>query len=513
MSQMDVDTNAESARGAGTASQFAHTSGPDLSFEGRGGRVKTGDLQLDEALGGGFLPNTINVIMGQPGTGKTVLAQQMVFNNVGERKVLYLTTLSEPLSKNVRFLQDFEFFDQAVFNDRLIYEDIGRELIDRGPSAVVERMRGVIKEYRPKMIVIDSFKPVHDLADTLPELRRIVFEFAGLLSAYDTTTFLIGEYNSEHRTHAPEFTIADSIVELMLRPHPWYDSRSLRIHKLRGSGYRPGLHAFELSTAGLRVLPRLVTPNGQDVFRVQETKLPTGIPGLDPMLGGEGVWSGSATAVLGASGTGKTSAVLQFLAEGARRGERGLIVSLSEKPRQIHNRLADIAADLPEERRALIDVDYHPPVETPIDHLIDRIYRRVAETGACRVAIDSLTDLTHAAPDGVRIGDYAFSLMQFFAVEGVTAAVVLEARLAEYVEIVGLSARCVQMADNALLLNAVFNTRAARSLRVLKVRNSAFATEAREIDLRADGIHVGAALDDGGVRDEPALRAAAEGQP
>ena len=456
-------------------------------------RIGTGDATLDEVLGGGFLPNTINVVMGQPGTGKTILAQQMVFHNIGDRRVLYLTTLSEPLSKNVRFLQGFDFFRPEVFNDRVIYKDIGRELINSGPGAVVERMRGVIKEHRPKLVVIDSFKPVHDLADTLPDLRKIVFEFAGLLSAYDTTTFLVGEYDAEHRTHAPEFTIADSIVELMLKPRQWYDSRALRVHKLRGSDYRAGAHAFELSAAGLRVLPRLVTPDGDDVFRVQERRLPTGVPGLDALIGG-GLWSGSVTALLGASGTGKTSTALQFLTEGARRGERGLFVSLSEKPRQLRNRLADVAAGLSGEERDRIRIEYRPPVETPIDTLIDWIYRRVRDFGAARVVIDSLSDLQHAAPEESRIGDYAFSLMQFFAVEGVTGVTILEAKLAEQIEIVGLAGRCVQMADNAIFLDAVFEQRTRRSLRVLKVRNSPFDTDARVATLGAGGITVGEVL-------------------
>ncbi|HUH12888.1 MAG TPA: ATPase domain-containing protein, partial [Longimicrobiales bacterium] len=77
-------------------------------------RISTGDPVTDGILGGGFPANTINIVMGQPGTGKTIFVEQLLFANAGDgRPVLYLTTLSEPLSKAVRFVQGFDFFDQT----------------------------------------------------------------------------------------------------------------------------------------------------------------------------------------------------------------------------------------------------------------------------------------------------------------------------------------------------------------------------------------------------------------
>ena len=75
-------------------------------------RVSTGNPQADEILSGGFPSNSINIVMGQPGTGKSIFAEQLVFENASEdRPILYLTTLSEPLAKMVSYLQRFAFFD------------------------------------------------------------------------------------------------------------------------------------------------------------------------------------------------------------------------------------------------------------------------------------------------------------------------------------------------------------------------------------------------------------------
>ena len=73
-----------------------------------------GNAEADYILGGGFPANSINIIMGHPGSGKTIFAEQLIFHNAGDdRPILYFTTLSEPLAKVVRYLQDFRFFDEA----------------------------------------------------------------------------------------------------------------------------------------------------------------------------------------------------------------------------------------------------------------------------------------------------------------------------------------------------------------------------------------------------------------
>src|SRR5690348_5461591 len=93
-------------------------------------RLRTGSSQLDLILDGGFPANSINIVMGEPGSGKTVLAERLLFANAspGDRPILYLTTLSEPLDKVVRYLQQFAFFDESLLGDPIFYESIGDEL-------------------------------------------------------------------------------------------------------------------------------------------------------------------------------------------------------------------------------------------------------------------------------------------------------------------------------------------------------------------------------------------------
>ena len=104
-------------------------------------RLPSGSPRLDLVLGGGLPVDAINLIIGRPGTGKTILAQQYLFRNATkERPALYLSTVSEPLEKILRYGQSLSFFDQAAVGSRVIYEILGQD-VEQGRPA---RRRGPV---------------------------------------------------------------------------------------------------------------------------------------------------------------------------------------------------------------------------------------------------------------------------------------------------------------------------------------------------------------------------------
>jgi circadian clock protein KaiC len=452
-------------------------------------RMKSGNAEADYILGGGFPLNSINIIMGHPGSGKTIFAEQLIFDNASDdRPILYLTTLSEPLAKVVRYLQGFRFFDEAKLGSQVVYEDIGARLAKDGISALMPLLQHAIRTLAPKIIVIDSFKAVHDLAPSVADRRRLVYEMTALLTAYGTTAFLLGEYTEDDILRFPEFAVADGIVEMSRRRLGNRDERYFRVYKLRGSQYLEGAHAFRITDAGLDIFPRLVSPTLPEGYEPATDRISTGVRGLDEMLDG-GVWRGTTTLLAGPSGAGKTTIALQFALEGARQGEPTLYMNFQENPSQLMRTIRNLGID-PEEAQAQgLDLVYASPVELQIDSIIVDMFRRIQQRRVRRVVVDALGDLASAATDPQRLHDYLYALVQHFAVSTITSILNLET-LGNTIGGAGTQNAMSYLSDNVLLLSVDGEERTRRAIRVLKTRGSAHDTRVREVEITAAGLAV-----------------------
>jgi circadian clock protein KaiC len=451
-------------------------------------RLSTGNPQADSILGGGFPANSINIVMGQPGTGKTIFAEQLLFHNAnGTRPLLYLTTLSEPMTKVVSYAQRLDFFDVERIGTKVLYDDLGAELVANGPGALVPHVLESIKRLSPSIIVIDSFKAIHDLAESTPEMRRIISELAGVVSAYDMTVFLLGEYTQENIEEYPEFAVADSIVQLERNALGARDERYFRVLKLRGSSYREGHHAFRITGTGLEIFPRLVTPTFETYTPMLE-RTSTGVDGLDAIMGG-GVWRGSTTLLVGPTGAGKSTVGLQFALEAHRRGEPALFVNFQENPSQVQRMVRALGTDPDRAYQTGFYHLYTSPVELQIDSVIIEIFNFIETAGVRRVVIDAVGDLSTAASDPQRLHDFLYSLVQHFVVRNVTTLLNLESAL-------GISGgrdeqqRWSYMSDNVLLLERAETGGAERTIRVIKTRNSDHDPLPHGVEIRRDGLHV-----------------------
>ncbi|HUP89434.1 MAG TPA: ATPase domain-containing protein [Longimicrobiales bacterium] len=452
-------------------------------------RMSSGNKEADHILGGGFPADSINIIMGHPGSGKTIFAQQLLYHNATEdRPILYFTTLSEPLAKVVRYLQGFDFYDEDKIGTQVIYEDVGPQLARDGARALIPLLQNAIKTVSPKIIVIDSFKAVHALAPSVAERRRMVYEMTALLTAYGTTAFLLGEYTEDDILEYPEFAVADGIVELSRKRLGNRDERYFRVYKVRGSGYLEGAHAFRITRAGLDIFPRLVSPRVPEGYEPATERISTGVTGLDEMLDG-GVWRGTTTLLAGPSGAGKTTIGLQFAIEGAHQGEPSLYMNFQENPTQLMRTIRSLGVDLEEAQEKGLQLVYASPVELQIDSIITDMFRRIQHGGIRRVVIDAVGDLASAATDKQRLHDYLYALVQHFAVATVTSILVFET-LDNSLRGGGISDQMSYLSDNVLLLTVDGEERTRRMLRILKTRGSAHDTLVREIKITGAGLSV-----------------------
>src|SRR5260370_38922011 len=213
-------------------------------------------------MNGGLPTNAINMVIGAPGSGKTILTEQYIFRNATvERPALYLATVSEPFDKIIRYAQNLEFFDANAIGTRVIYEDLGQALRDQGLSGVLSRVDALIKEHHPGLVVIDSFKALHAFAADQGEFRRFLHDLAGRLTALAASSFWVGEYDAADSSEAPEFAVADAIIALGTTRVSERQTRILQIRKLRGSGFAAGEHAYRISAAGFAAFPPFAPPH------------------------------------------------------------------------------------------------------------------------------------------------------------------------------------------------------------------------------------------------------------
>ena len=450
-------------------------------------RLLSGHSRLDGVLGGGLPVDAINMLIGLPGTGKTILAQQYLFANATiERPGLYLATVSEPFDKILRYGQSLRFFDPGAVGNSVFYEDVGPALNERGLAGVLEQVTALIKERRPGIIVIDSFKALSAYAEAA-EFRRFLHDFAGHLSAFPASSFWVGEYGEDEIAVAPEFAVADAIISLSTTRASERETRSLRVLKLRGSEFAPGQHAYRLSANGIDVFPRLADQIDMTSYPLDGARHSSGIAALDDMLA-DGYWPGASTLCAGPSGCGKTLMGLHFIFNGVRQGDPGVLATLQEHPTQLARIVEGFGWSVDEEG---VEAMYRSPVDMYIDEWVYDLLETVERTGARRVLIDSLTDLKLASPDEIRFREYMYSLVQRLSRQGVS--VFMTSELPDLFHVRRLSEFGVShLSDNVVLLQyARDQATVRRALTVLKTRASRHEPETREFRITPEGIVLG----------------------
>lgn len=456
------------------------------------GRLPTGIPGLDSILSGGIPELSINIIGGPPGSGKTIFAHQVIYTNANPtRKALYLTTLSEPAVKMLRYLQKFTFFDAEKVGREVIYLDIGEVIREKGLDDAIGLILEHVQEHKPAIVGVDSFKAIHDMAKDPVEVRKFGYDLSVRLTTWAVTAFFVGEYTQVEIEREPIFAIADGIIRLHYQPQGLHYQCYVDVLKMRGGDYFTGLHPFTISNDGLMVYPRIKTPEVFPEYEMVPERISTGLPELDAMLEG-GVLRGTVTMVAGGTGTGKTLLGLHFITTGAARGEPGVIVTFQENPVQLREIAPSFGWDLSslEEQGLLIHL-YHSPVEIQPDIHAACIKAAVEKVGAGRVLIDSIKDIEIATPDKVRYRDYIYSLANYFKMKGITTLLTNE--IPELFGSFRLSEHGVSfIADNIILLRYVeLSGRMGRAINVMKVPGSRHSKEIREFDITTGGFHIG----------------------
>jgi circadian clock protein KaiC len=459
-------------------------------------RLATGVPGLDEVLGGGLPEFSFNLIAGPPGCGKTTLAHQIMFAlATPERPALYLTVLGEPPLKMLRYQQQFDFYDEKSLHHSIHLINLSDEMLAGDLDLVLRRIVSEVEKYNPALVFVDSFRSVvlasGDGVNPHNALQQFVQQLGMLMTSWQATTFLIGEYFIETDAN-PVFTVADGLIWMRQNVQRNSMVRKMEVMKMRGQATLPGLHTFRIASDGVTVFP----PAPTAVTRLEEdavpssTRLRMGVPILDDMLGG-GLPRGYSMLVAGPSGSGKTILADAFLAEGARSGETGVIASFEQNAfRSRHGIVAKLI-----ESGAVSMVRTRAP-DLSIDEIMQELLHEIHRTKATRVVIDSLSGFELALAPTFR-DDFRENLARMItglASTGVT--VLLTSELEDRYTDLRFSPYGTAFMTDAIIVQRYIelDSRLLRVMAVVKVRASDHSNELREYTIGDDGIRMGGTL-------------------
>ena len=376
-------------------------------------KILTGVRGLDDILGGGVPEFSFNIIAGTPGCGKTTLAHQIVFANATAQKpALYFTVLGEPAIKMLRYQQQYSFFDESKLGKAIRFVNLADVVLEKDLNAVLEEMIKQVTEINPGIVVVDSFRTVVRKAMSGAselEMQSFIQRLAQFLTSWQATTFLVGEYAEAEIRDNPLFTIADGLFWLWQVPERNSVVRKMQIMKLRGQASVPGLHTIRISDDGLQAFSRTLGLVGLKTKPARRHRLSIGIPELDKMTGG-GILEGDSLLVAGPSGTGKSALATQFIAEGLRRGEPGIMAIFEERPDGYLQRAGNFGLKLKAaQQNGTLETLYLRPLDLSVDETMQEILDAIKRVGAKRLVIDSLVGFEMALAPGFR-ADFRESL-------------------------------------------------------------------------------------------------------
>lgn len=461
-------------------------------------RLPSGIPGLDRVLGGGFFRCGVYIVHGLPGSGKTILANQLCSSHVAAGgRAVYVTLLAESHSRMLQHVRPLSFFDEAVIPDRLSYISAFHDLETDGLKGLMAVLRREMRARNVSVLVLDGLVAATEAAQTDRELKKFVHELQTSAVFHGCTVFMLTS-GSPQRVNA-EHTMVDGLIELEDRLFDARAERSLQVRKFRGGAALRGKHAFRITDDGLQVFPRIEALFAQPPSAGSAQRaLSTGVASLDALIRAGGLTEASASVVIGSSGTGKTTLGLHFLSQ-ATPAEPGLLFGFFEPPQRVRAKAASFGLDFESlERAGALHLMWHPQGEHVLDELAHRLLDTVDARGIRRLVVDGLSGFFESAIYPERTGRFFSCLTNELRRRGVTVLMTLETT-----DVVG-SAVPTQygvsgFVDNLLFLRFVeARGRVQRLLSLIKMRDSDFDPGLHALQMDAGGLRVAGLFTSGG---------------
>jgi circadian clock protein KaiC len=466
-------------------------------------KVPSGIEGLDVILKGGFLQGGITIVQGKPGTGKTILGNQLCFNRAAAGgRALYVTLLAESHARMLLHIGNLAFFRSSAIPDQLFYVSAFPVLEADGVRGLLALLRQEVSAFKATLLVLDGLVAAEKAAASDMEFKKFIHELQTHATAANCQMYLLTSGGDNSDVAIAEHTMVDCVIEMRSRLHGWRAERDLEILKRRGDGFLRGRHAFRISDAGITLFPRfealLATPTKAE--RVEDTRVSTGLAQLDDMIGG-GLPRASTTLLLGPSGIGKTTLGLHFLSQ-CTLEDRGLYFGFYEAPAGIRAKATALGLSLANHlEQGVVEFFWQPTTEASLDEICAQLLISIRASGVRRLFLDGLGGIAKLVDDPERVSHILTALVHELRALQVTSLVTKESD-----DLLGslegppassfASGSVSDIADNILLFQFIrLRSRFYRTVSAFKVRDSWIDDQAHLFEITAQGIVVDASPD------------------
>jgi circadian clock protein KaiC len=483
---------------AADVSRHEETNAHDPAAEST--RAATGVAGLDVVLGGGVLRRHLYVIEGAAGTGKTTCALHFLLaGRDHHERCLWITTAETPDELRAAAhahgwsLEGLDVLALPMV-ERLAQPDQRQTLFRPAHVELDETMQEILTSLargQPERVVLDSLSILRDMADDHLAYRRQMLTLKQALRAGGCTALVTDEMAAEPDLHVR--TLAHGVVRL-LRDVTTFgnEQRQVEIVKMRGMAFHSGRHDMVLATGGLQVFPRL-GPAMNDLD-APSAVASTGVARLDTLLGG-GLDRGTATLLVGAAGTGKSSVTMQCAAASLARGHAVAVYLFDERPPTWFARADQLGFPLRQAAtQGTLLVEQIDPAELSPGQFAHAVQHAVTQQAVHLVIIDSLTGYVHAMPDARFLTLHMHELLTWLGQRGAITLLVLDQH--GLLEGPMLAPVDLSYLADAVLLFRYFEDRGTirRAVSVVKRRSGPHEHTIREMTLGPHGIGVGEPL-------------------
>ncbi len=463
--------------------------------------VVTGIGGLDNILGGGFTPNRIYLIEGDPGSGKTTLALQYLLEGRRQGESGIYVSLSETKEELEGVARSHGWDLEGIHchellpSDESLLPDAQSRLFHPSEVELSDTTRAILAEVdarKPSRVVFDSLSEMRLLAQHPLRYRRQVLALKHFFIGRDCTVLLLDDRTSADND-LQLHSLAHGVISLEHMAQEYgAERRRMRVMKMRGRAFRGGYHDFMIRTGGLEVFPRLVAAEHHRLFEAEPLK--SGVAALDKLTGG-GLHRGTSTLLMGPAGCGKSTIATQYAVSAAERGERAVIYTFDESVATLTSRAEGLGIAIKRHLDAKrIRIQQVDPGELSPGEFIYRIRGAVEKEAARVIVVDSLNGYLNAMPEERFLTIQLHEMLTYLGQQGVVTLMVVAQK--------GLLGSGMQtpvdasyLADTVIALR-YFEAKGAlkRAISVVKKRSGMHEDTLREMRLGDGGIALGEPL-------------------